>query len=462
MGARNPGHPLTNLTMLQPGGIAAGGFLIGLCVGLFARRWRRFASSRAAAELPADFGVDGASGGADAPRATPAEVGERIRQAQKLEAVGLLAGGVAHDFNNLLTVVNGCTEVLLQDLPGGSPERALVEEIGRAAERGTTLTRQLLAFGRQQVLHPEIVDPAHAVAETVRLLSRLLGEDVVITTRVDPRAGHVRTDRGQFEQILMNLAVNARDAMPRGGTLAIEVGRVEVGPGDLPSPDASPGAFVRLTVRDTGHGMPPEVQVRVFEPFFTTKGPGSGTGLGLATVYGIVVQSGGFITLESEVGRGTAFHVHLPWQQAAPAPAVPAASAAPVPMRPRRHAGGETILVVEDDKAVRGLTTRVLERQGYTVISADGASAALAACEALPRPPDLVLTDVVMPGTSGRGLAETLARRYPGLKVVFLSGYTADAVLRHGIAQDRVAFLAKPYTAESLGRFVRDVLDGAR
>jgi PAS domain S-box-containing protein len=383
------------------------------------------------------------------------EAEDRLRQAQKLEAIGLLAGGVAHDFNNLLTVVNGCSELVLEDLPAEAAARPLLEAILAAGERGAGLTRQLLAFSRQQMLQTEVFDLSGVVPATAKMVGRLLGEDIVMSLRLHPAAGCVKADLGQVEQIIVNLAVNARDAMPTGGTLLIETTPVEVpDAAPRPSPEARPGRYVRLAVTDTGTGMTPEVQARLFEPFFTTKPTGEGTGLGLATVYGIVRQSGGFLTVESEVGRGTTFAVYLPRHDEVTEGPKSA-------LRPKEKAvGSETVLVVEDDASVRVLTTNILLRQGYRVESAADGAAALAVCDRLPAPPDLLLTDVVMPGMSGRELAGTLTSRYPRLRVVFLSGYTADDVLRHGVEEDRVAFLQKPYTPDTLSRFVRKVLDG--
>jgi len=380
----------------------------------------------------------------------------QVRQAQKLEAIGQLAGGVAHDFNNLLTVVNGCGELLLAELAADAPTRPLAEDIIRAGQRGAALTRQLLAFSRQQMLRVEVFDPNEVLLDTAKLLTRLLGEDVALNTVLDPAAGFVEGDIGQIEQVVINLAVNGRDAMPRGGALTLETAPVDVADNDLPnSPDARPGRYFLLTVTDAGTGMPPDVQARLFEPFFTTKPAGKGTGLGLATVYGIVRQSGGFLSVRSEVGKGTTVAVYLPrHEEERSAGSKSALRAVP------RATAAETILVVEDDEAVRALTTAVLVRQGYRVESAESGADALAACDRSPTPPDLVLTDVVMPGMSGRELAEALTARFPRLKVVFLSGYTADAVLRHGIEEERLTFLQKPYTADGLTRFVREVLDG--
>ncbi len=381
----------------------------------------------------------------------------RLRQAQKLEAIGQLAGGVAHDFNNLLTVVNGCSELLLADLQPGSDRRSLVEAILGAGERGAALTRQLLAFSRQQMLRVEVFDLNHVLTETAELLTRLLGENIALSLSLDPTIGAVKADMGQVDQVIINLAVNARDAMPNGGTLVIGTSTIEfTDSSPLPSPDARPGRFVRLSVTDTGSGITPDVCARLFEPFFTTKPAGKGTGLGLAMVYGIVRQSDGFLTVESEVGRGSTFAVYLPQHD------VEIDSPKSILQPKLRTSGTETILVVEDDDSVRALATAILVREGYRVESAADGDTALSVCNGLTTPPDVVLTDVVMPGMGGRELAETLILRYPLMKVVFLSGYTADDVLRHGIEEDRVAFLQKPYTPDTLARFVRQVLDGKR
>lgn len=379
---------------------------------------------------------------------------ERLRQAQKLEAIGQLAGGVAHDFNNLLTVVNGCGELLLKDLPINSTARPLAELIINAGKRGADLTRQLLAFSRQQMFRVEVFDLSSLLPETAKLLVRLLGEDIVIRLDLDPAAGCVTADVSQIEQVVLNLAVNARDAMPLGGNIVIQTAAVDLGEGDrLPSPDAQPGRYVRLTVSDSGTGIPPDVQARLFEPFYTTKPAGKGTGLGLATVYGIVRQSGGFITVDSEVGRGSTFAVFLPWYEVKEETTIPTSVPSP------KAAGSETVLLVEDDESVRRLAKEILARQGYRVEEAADGLAALAACESLHAAPDVLLTDVVMPGMSGRELAEKLTARYPNMRVAYLSGYTADEVLRCGVEDDRVSFIPKPYTPDSLARFVRELLD---
>ena len=381
----------------------------------------------------------------------------QLRQAQKLEALGQLAGGVAHDFNNLLTVVIGCCELLLAEKPTADPERPLLDDMLRAGERGAALTRQMLAFSRQQVVQCEVFDLAGLAAEAMKMLARLLGEDITLRAEFPPApagGGRVKADPGQVEQVLMNLVLNARDAMPRGGTLAVEADAAEFAAGDPALPqNCRPGRYLRLSVRDTGHGMTPEVKARLFEPFFTTKPVGKGTGLGLATVYGAVQRAGGFLAVESEPGRGALFAAHFPeYDEAHDGPRSEL-------VRTPRPAGRETILVVEDDSGVRALTTAILKRAGYTVMAAEDGPAALALWGTLAAPPDLVVTDVVMPGMSGRELAESLAAKCPRLKVVFLSGYTADAVIRHGVEYDRAAFLQKPYTAEALTRLVRSVLD---
>ena len=367
---------------------------------------------------------------------------EQLRQAQKMEAVGQLAGGIAHDFNNLLTVINGFSQVTLDLLGEEDPARPLVDEIFRAGTRAAGLTRQLLAFSRRQVLEPRVVDLNAHVAETERLLRRLIGEDVILSTSLAPDVGRVRVDPGQLEQVLLNLAVNARDAMPRGGRLSIET-RNHSGP---------TGNVVVLEVTDTGTGMDAETRARIFEPFFTTKEPGKGTGLGLAVVHGIVTQSGGQIEVESEVDRGTTFRIELP--RVAGDPVV--GSIGPVDLPP----GTETLLLVEDEPAVRALDRRVLSNCGYTVLEAkDGRDALRVAAEHVGRI-DVLVSDVVMPHLGGRQLAEKLMAARPGLKVLFVSGYTDDAVLRHGVGAE-FAFLPKPFSPARLARKVREVLDRA-
>jgi len=375
-------------------------------------------------------------------------------QSQKMEAVGRLAGGIAHDFNNLLTVITSYSDLLLQDLGGEDPKREDVEQVRKAAEGAAALTRQLLAFSRQQVLAPRVVSLSVVVQGVEKMLRRVIGEDVDLVTALDLNVGSVKADVGQLEQVLMNLAVNARDAMPTGGKLTIETANVEHDPDYAREREAALlRRFVMLAVSDTGIGMDEATKARIFEPFFTTKEPGKGTGLGLATVYGIVQQSGGFIWVYSEPGHGTTFKIYLP-QVEAPLEGR-AVGAAPGDL-PR---GTETILLVEDAAAVRAVTRQVLERQGYTVLEAAHGAAALQTAAGHPGPIHLLLTDVVMPVLSGRQLADQLARLRPDAKVLYASGYTDDAVVRHGVLEAGISYLQKPFTADSLARKVREVLD---
>ncbi len=378
---------------------------------------------------------------------------EQFRQAQRMEAVGRLAGGVAHDFNNLLTVINGFGEVVLDRLPPVDPSRELLREVVRAGGRAATLTRQLLAFSRKAIIEPRPLDLRAAVADVEKMLRHIIGEDIRLAIATDPAVGPVLADPGQIEQVVLNLVVNARDAMPRGGHLTIEVRDAELDAAYARAhPEARPGPHVVLAVTDTGCGMSAETAARAFEPFFTTKGE-SGTGLGLATVHGIVKQSGGHVAVYSEVGRGTVFKVYLPRHDAAPPPKSR-------PPQPVPRGGGETILLVEDEDAVRALTRYLLAGNGYAVLeAADGPEALRLAAEYRDRI-DLLMTDVVMPRMSGREVAEHLRRARPEIRVLYLSGYTDDAVVRHGVLEAEVAFLQKPFTAPVLARKVRDVLDG--
>jgi len=379
---------------------------------------------------------------------------QQLVQSQKMEAVGRLAGGIAHDFNNLLTVITSYSDLLLQDLGGEDPKREDVEQVRKAAEGAAALTRQLLAFSRQQVLAPRVVSLSVVVQGVEKMLRRVIGEDVDLVTALDLNVGSVKADVGQLEQVLMNLAVNARDAMPTGGKLTIETANVEHDPDYAREREAALlRRFVMLAVSDTGIGMDEATKARIFEPFFTTKEPGKGTGLGLATVYGIVQQSGGFIWVYSEPGHGTTFKIYLP-QVEAPLEGR-AVGAAPGDL-PR---GTETILLVEDAAAVRAVTRQVLERQGYTVLEAAHGAAALQTAAGHPGPIHLLLTDVVMPVLSGRQLADQLARLRPDAKVLYASGYTDDAVVRHGVLEAGISYLQKPFTADSLARKVREVLD---
>jgi PAS domain S-box-containing protein len=378
---------------------------------------------------------------------------QQLRQAQKMEAIGQLAGGVAHDFNNLLTVIFGYTSLLLADpLLDASSAKAL-HAISEAGERAASLTRQLLAFSRQSILEPKVLDANAVLRDTGKMLRRLIGEDIEFTMVFAPDVAHIRVDPGQLDQILMNLTVNARDAMPTGGKLTIETANVTLS--DEYSeryPDSTPGRYVVIAVTDTGTGMSPDVLARIFEPFFTTKETGKGTGLGLAMVFGIVQQSGGRINVYSEPGIGTTFKIYLP--------AITESLSSTHDGRPEPDSGGtETILLVEDDSALRTMTVGVLRDRGYTVISAlDGADAMIASGTHL-GPIDLLLTDVVMPNTSGPELAAALLRLRPAIRVLYMSGYTDDAVVRHGLLHANVAFIQKPFMPAALGRKIRDVLD---
>ena len=386
--------------------------------------------------------------------ATHARLEAQYRQAQKMESVGRLASGIAHDFNNLLTVINGMSELVLTQVSHDNPVHADVQEILHAGERAATLTRQLLAFSRQQILAPRVLNLNTVVAGMESLLRRVLGEDIDLMVVPTPGVGRVKADPGQLEQVITNLAVNARDAMPQGGQLTIETRNVTLGGDEARRHGVAvpPGSYVQLVVSDSGVGMDEATRARIFEPFFTTKGSGQGTGLGLSTVYGIVKQSDGFIWVESELGRGTRFQICLP--QVAEA-AVTDRSGPTVVSR----SGTETILLVEDNAGLRKLATRVLAPAGYTVLGAASGEEALRVLERQEGPVHLLLSDVVMPGMSGRDLAEQLAQTRPEMKVLFMSGYTDDTVVQHGVLEAQVAFLNKPFTAAALLRKVREVLD---
>ncbi|HUB32262.1 MAG TPA: response regulator, partial [Bryobacteraceae bacterium] len=378
---------------------------------------------------------------------------QQFRQAQKMEAVGRLAGGVAHDFNNLLTVITGYAELLLggRDLAPG--QRTALEEIQRAAERGGALTHQLLAFSRGQPFTPRTVQLNSVIVHMQKMLSRLIGEDIELITVAGAEPGTIRADPGQLEQVIMNVAVNARDAMPGGGKLILETSNAEVDQTYVgPNVDLKPGSYVVLAVSDTGMGIDRETMIHLFEPFFTTKAPGKGTGLGLATAYGIVKQSGGAISVYSEPGRGTTVKIYLPAADAKSA--VVAAEQAPAAML----RGSETILVLEDEARVRKLVCEVLAGRGYQVLEAvRGVEAIRMAAEHHGRI-DLLLTDVVMPEMSGPQVLEQIRARHPSLKVLFMSGYTDEAMVHHGILDSGAPFLQKPFLPETLARKVREVL----
>jgi two-component system cell cycle sensor histidine kinase/response regulator CckA len=376
----------------------------------------------------------------------------QLRQAQKLESVGRLAGGVAHDFNNLLTIINGYSSLLLKELRLGDPPYAFAQEISKAGNHAAGLTRQLLAFSRKQILEPTLLDVNTVVNDAGRMLQRIIGEDIELTTRLDPLLGQVMVDPDQINQVIMNLVVNARDAMPDGGKLEIATENVEVDESFLAAhPDALPGKYVLITVTDTGFGMDVKTLQSAFEPFFTTKERGKGTGLGLSTVYGIVRQSGGWIDVQSEVGKGSSFKIYIPCTEACSMPAVPTAPKDAV-------YGGETVLVVEDQEAVRELTKTVLEAYGYHILEATNGVEALAVVESHPDEIHLLLTDVILPGMNGMDLSRRLRALRPKLKVLFTSGYPAEVIARRGVVERDVAYLAKPVSPDALVAKVRDVL----
>ena len=378
---------------------------------------------------------------------------DQLRQAQKMEGIGRLAAGVAHDFNNLLTAIGGRCYLVLKELASENPLRREIEIIQGAAERAAKLTHQLLAFSRKQILEPRVLDLNETVTGIEPLLSRMIREDIEVTTALDPDAGRVKADAGQLEQVLLNLAVNASDAMPEGGQLMLATGNVTLDEAYARvHSDVQPGPYVMLSVSDTGHGMTAEVQARIFEPFFTTKEVGKGTGLGLATVYGIAKQSGAHITVESEPEKGTVFKLYLPRVGEAPGLAEPER-----PVQVARR-GSETVLLVEDDEALRTLAREILSILGYTVLEATSPSEALRLAEGHPGTIHVLLTDVVMPQMNGRQVADHLLVARPDLKVLFMSGYTDAAIVQHGVLEPGTHFLQKPFTPDGLGRKLREVL----
>ena len=378
---------------------------------------------------------------------------EQLRQWQRVEAIGRLAGGVAHDFNNLLMTILGCSELLLRDFDPQDPRREEVEEIRRAAQRATSLTHQLLAFGRRQVLQPQVLGLNEIVENMNRMLRRLIGEDIQFLTILTPGLWPVKVDPGQIEQVIMNLVVNVRDAMPGGGRLTIETANANLDAAYARRHiSVKPGAYVMLAVTDTGCGMNADTQSHLFEPFFTTKEKEKGTGLGLSTVYGIIKQSGGNIWAYSEIDKGSTFKVYLPRAEEA------VRSYKPKEPTPVVAGGTETILLVEDEEAVRTMISRVLQGSGYQILEARHGKEALEICRQHIGPIHLMVTDVIMPQMSGRELAEQLAPLRPEMKILFMSGYPDNAIVHHGVLEAGTAFLQKPFTLSALENKVREVL----
>jgi len=381
-------------------------------------------------------------------------VEHRLRHVQKMEAIGRLAGGIAHDFNNVLGVITGYSEMLFDKLGDDPKHTGLVTHVLKATERGATLTRQLLAFSRQQVLEPRVIDIHQHIRGVEGLLRRVLGEDINLTVELGDRPVHLRVDPTQLEQVIMNLVVNARDAMPSGGSLSIGLSESHIDERYCEhNPDTRPGTYVCIAVTDTGCGMSPEILARVFEPFFTTKESGKGTGLGLATVYGIVKQSGGHITVYSEVGHGTTIKAYLPATEEPVSRPEVAALSGIVP------SGTETILLVEDEDSLREVTGAYLTNKGYSVLQSSESESATAAAESSVHPIDLLLTDVILPGASGVHLAQQLAKKRPQMRVLYVSGYTADTIVHHGGHDPNFAFLTKPFSLPTLARKIRSILD---
>jgi CheY-like chemotaxis protein len=370
-----------------------------------------------------------------------------------MEAVGRLAGGIAHDFNNLLMVISGYTEVLLDRLTPGDPLHSKAAAIQQASDRATTLTRQLLAFSRKQLLELKVIDVNSIVEDMDRLLRPLIGENIELVTHLAPAVGCTRADAGQLEQVIMNLVVNAKDAMPSGGKISIRTASVILDDSYRPENTfIQNGPYIRISVSDTGLGMDRDTQARIFEPFFTTKEKGKGTGLGLSTVYGIIKQSGGYVFVQSELGRGTVFTIYFPRVDE------PSEAHGAAPVSLAAVGGSETILLVEDEESVRQLVRETLEARGYHVLEAENGNAGLALAASHPGILHLVITDVVMPGLSGHELVQQLIPARPGIKVLYLSGYAQDAVDANASADAPRAFLQKPFTLQSLSRKVREVL----
>jgi PAS domain S-box-containing protein len=380
---------------------------------------------------------------------------EQLRQTQKMEAIGTLSGGIAHDFNNLLTVIKGYTSLVLNVTPDASTQ-ALVAQIDQAADRAAALTSQLLAYSRRTVLQPRVFNLNTLVLNLDKMLRRLIGEDIVMKSVIEPKLGSIKADPGQVEQVIMNLAVNARDAMPKGGSLTIETANVTLDEAyGRTHEGVRPGSYIMLAVSDTGTGMDAATRSHIFEPFFTTKGVGRGTGLGLSMAYGIVKQSGGSIEVYSEPDHGTTFKIYLPRVEE-PVESLPGKSA-DTPSR-----GNETVLLVEDDEQVRDLAREILVKCGYTVLAAESAAEVVTHCENHAGPIHLLLTDVVMPGVGGREIASQVSTRRPGIKVLYMSGYTTNAVVHHGVLDPGTHFLQKPFTPASLAAKIREVLNHSK
>ena len=379
---------------------------------------------------------------------------EQFRQSQRMEAIGQLAGGIAHDFNNILTIIKGYSQLSLSELKKNDPLRENIEEIQKASERAANLTHQLLAFGRRQIMDVKVLDVNTILRDLDKMLHRIISEDIELIRLLAEDLGRIKVDPGQIEQVIMNLAVNARDAMPKGGKLTIETANVELdGKYARKHIAVKPGHYVMLSMSDTGMGMKPEVKERIFEPFFTTKEKGKGTGLGLSMVYGIVKQSGGNIWVYSEPGKGTTFKIYLPrvdeppelWKENEVKEEIPG--------------GRETVLIVEDDESVRKMAVQVLEKKGYTVLEAKDGNEALLLCKGRKEPIHLILTDVVMPGISGRQLVDQLRQVHQDIKALYMSGYTDNAIVHHGVLRKEMNFIQKPFTIDGLASKVRKVLD---
>lgn len=379
---------------------------------------------------------------------------EQLRQAQKIEAVGRLAAGVAHDFNNILTAITGHSELLLRQQAADDPLRKHAEQIEKAAHMAAALTRQLLTFSRKQLIEPRVLELNAVIVNIEKMLRRLIGEDIEFCTLLDPAAGHIKADPGQIDQVIMNLAVNARDAMPNGGKLTVTTANATLGKNHTKNfPDLPAGEYVMMAIADTGTGMSEEVKAHLFEPFFTTKPPGKGTGLGLATCFGIVKQNTGHIEVHSEVGKGTTFKIYFPQVQTTLEP--PRGRAVPT----EAAGGNETVLLVEDEQGVRELAVGTLREKGYTVVEAVNGEEGLRIARQLDGKIDLVLTDVVMPVMGGKEMADALRTSHPDTKVLFISGYPDNALGDHGVLRPGTGFLQKPYMTATLARKVREILD---